>query len=322
MLTTLLAAAVFATAPDSCVVSREFTVPAPAGHTIAAMLESRPGAVRQPAVVFISGAGAHTRDYSTAETEYEGNRAFVHLARQFVQAGFVVVRFDERGTGKSTGDYLRTATTVSLAEDVEALIVVLARQAEVDSTRIALIGHSEGGSIAPLVAGRQPGVGAIAMLAAPSWTGRRIMDWQDAYELKHGSWSSFRPDDESRREWLADVRQRRETTEAWFPFFLDYDPLPAIRRVRAPILILHGDADVQVTPEQALELALAAREAGNSAVTVRLLPGHPHSLGEPAAPRFPPALSARVSAELTAWLVATFDHRVAPSTCDEASGSP
>jgi hypothetical protein len=104
MLTTLLAAAVFATAPDSCVVSREFTVPAPAGHTIAAMLESRPGAVRQPAVVFISGAGAHTRDYSTAETEYEGNRAFVHLARQFVQAGFVVVRFDERGTGKSTGD--------------------------------------------------------------------------------------------------------------------------------------------------------------------------------------------------------------------------
>jgi pimeloyl-ACP methyl ester carboxylesterase len=315
MLTAILAAALAAT-PDSCIISREFAVPTPAGHTIAAVRESRPGAARQPAVVLISGAGAQTRDYSTAEGEYEGNRAFAHLSRQFVQAGFVVVRFDERGTGKSTGDYLRTATTASLAEDVEALLAVLARQAEVDSTRIALIGHSEGGAIAPLVAARQPSVGAIALLAAPSWTGRRIMDWQDAYEVRHGSWSSYRPDDESRREWLAAERQRRESTEAWFPFFLDYDPLIAIRRVRAPILILHGDADVMVTPEQALELAQAAREAGNSAVTVRLLPGHPHSLGEPAAFSWPPALSARVSAELTAWLVGTFGHRVAPSACD------
>src|SRR5690606_33539653 len=125
MLTTLLTAAVVAAAPDPCVVSREFTVPTPAGHTIAAVLESRPGAARQPAVVLISGTGAHTRDYSTAEGEYRGNRAFAQLARHFVQAGFVVVRFDERGTGKSTGDYLRTATTASLADDVEALLAVL-----------------------------------------------------------------------------------------------------------------------------------------------------------------------------------------------------
>lgn len=314
MLTAILAAVLAAT-PDSCIISREFAVPTPAGHTIAAVLESRRTTARQPAVVLISGAGPHTRDYSTAEGDYEGNRAFAHLARQLVQAGFVVVRFDERGTGKSTGDYLRTATTASLAEDVEALLVVVARQAKVDSTRIALIGHSEGGAIAPLVAARQPSVGAIALLAAPSWTGRRIMDWQDAHQLKHGAWSSNRPDDESRREWQAEERQRRESTEAWFPFFLDYDPLPAIRRVRAPILILHGDADVMVTPEQALELAQAARGAGNSAVTVQMLPGHPHSLGEPASPSFPPALSARVSTELTAWLVATFDHRAAPSAC-------
>lgn len=294
----------------------------PAGHTIAAVLESRRTTAPQPAVVLISGAGAHTRDYSTAEGEYEGNHAFAHLARQFVQAGFVVVRFDERGTGKSTGDYLRTATTASLAEDVEALLGVLARQAEVDSTRIALIGHSEGGAIAPIVAGRMPSVGAIALLAAPSWTGRRIMDWQDAYDVKHGQWSGARSDEESRREWLAAERQRRESTEAWFPFFLDYDPLPAIRRVRAPILILHGDEDVQVTPEQAQELAQAARGAGNAAVTVRLLPSHSHSLVEPSATWFPPALSARVNAELTAWLVETFDHRASPSTCDASRGSP
>lgn len=309
----LFLAAILA-ASEPCISSREFIVQAPAGHTIAAVLETSRPTVRQPTVVLITGAGPHTRDYSTASSDDKANHAFVELARQLALAGFAVVRFDERGTGQSTGDYARTATTASLADDVQALIITLARRAEVDSNRIILVGHSEGSVIATIVAGRERSVAAVALLSAPAWTGRRIMEWQDAYQLKYGGWSSLRPTEESRLAWLASERQRRESADAWFPFFLDYDPLPAIRRVRVPILILHGDADVHVTPGQATELAHAASEAGNSRLTLQVFRGLSHSLGDPAS-SFPPPLSASVGAKLTDWLSATLGHRPRQRRC-------
>lgn len=243
---------------------------APAGHTIAALLETGRPTVRQPTVILISGSGPHTRDYSTASSDDKANHAFVALARQLMLAGFAVVRFDERGTGQSTGDYTRSATTASLADDVQALVV----------------------------AGREPKVAAVALMSAPAWTGRRIMAWQDDYAVKHGEWSSARQTEESRLAWLEGERQRRESADAWFPFFLDYDPLPAIRRVRVPILILHGEGDVHVTRDQALELARAAREAGNPGVALQVFSGLSHSLGDPALGPFPQPLSASVGATL------------------------
>jgi hypothetical protein len=290
-------------------------VQAPAGHTIAAVLETSRPTVRQPTVILISGSGPHTRDYSTASSDDKANHAFVALARRLVLAGFAVVRFDERGTGQSTGDYARTATTASLADDVQALVVALARRAEVDADRIVLVGHSEGSVIATIVAGREPKVAAVALMSAPAWTGRRIMAWQDAYELKHGEWSSARQTEESRLAWLEGERQRRESADAWFPFFLDFDPLPAIRRVRVPILILHGDRDVHVTPDQAPELARAAREAGNPGMTLQVFSGLSHSLGDPALGPFPQPLSASVGATLAEWLAATFGFRPVGLRC-------
>jgi len=297
-----------------CISSSEITAKSPAGHTISAVLETGRPSIRRPAVILVSGSGPHTRDYSTASSDDKANHAFRELARQLLLAGFAVVRFDERGTGLSTGDYARTATTATLAEDVQALITVVVRRAEVDPNRIILVGHSEGSVIATIVAGRERSVAAIALLSAPAWTGRRIMEWQDAYQLKYGEWSSFRPTQESRLEWLASERQRRESADVWFPFFLDYDPLPAIRRVRVPILILHGDADVHVTPDQATEIAQAATDAGNARVTLQVLPGLSHSLGDPAS-SFPPPLSASVGAKLTDWLSATLGYRPRQRSC-------
>lgn len=320
MLTPLLVASLIVV-PDSCALSREFTVRTPTGETIAAVLETRRATVRQPTVILISGAGAHTRDYSTASSDDTANYAYLELSRALQQAGFAVIRFDERGTGRSTGDYQRTATTASLAADVEALYLAVAKRPEVDARQIALVGHSEGGAIATLVAGQQPDIGAIVLLAAPAWAGRRIMDWQDAYSLKHGSWSASRPTEDSRRAWLTGERQRRETSEAWFSYFLDYDPLPAIRQVRVPTFVLHGQQDVQVLPEQAEELARAATEAGNRAVTLEILTGHDHALGEPAASRFPPPFSEQVSGRLVSWLTTTFGRCSGSLKCVDRSGS-
>jgi len=320
MLPVLLAAVLTAT-PDSCLsTSREFTVRVLAGHTIAAVLETRSPGLKRPAVVLISGAGAHTRDYSTALSDDTSNQAFAALSRRLVDAGFAVVRFDERGTGKSSGDYERTATTATLAEDVGALLFALGLRAEIDASRIALVGHSDRGASAALVAAHQPRVGAIALLSSPSWNGRRIMDWQDEYAVRFGSWPSAFAAEESRREWLATERQRRMTTESWFPYFLDYEPLPAIRHVRAPVLILHGDADTQVTPEQARDLERAARESGNPDVTLHVLPGHSHGLVDPAE-AFPEPLTPLVGDRLVEWLATIFRHQPRPLTCGAASGA-
>lgn len=184
----------------------------------------------------------------------ESWRGLVALAQQLMLAGFAVVRFDERGTGQSTGDYTRSATTASLADDVQALVV----------------------------AGREPKVAAVALMSAPAWTGRRIMSWQDDYAVKHGEWSSARQAEESRLAWLEGERQRRESADAWFPFFL----------------ILHGEGDVHVTRDQALELARAAREAGHPGVALQVFSGLSHSLGDPALGPFPQPLSASVGATL------------------------
>ena len=87
---------------------------------------------------------------------------------------------------------------------------------------------------------------------------------------------------DSQRDSLAAVRMARTDAAAaagsWMRFFLDYDPLPTARKVRVPVLILQGQTDDNVTPEQASLLAGAMREAGNTRVTVRMLPNVNHML--------------------------------------------
>src|SRR5260370_15547278 len=123
--------------------------------TLAATLTIPQGKGPFPAVLLITGSGPQDRDESLM-----GHKPFLVLADYLTRKGIAVLRADDRGVGKSTGSFA-TATTADFATDVEAGVAYLKTLPEVDSRKTGLIGHSEGGIIAPMVAARNPGVAFI-----------------------------------------------------------------------------------------------------------------------------------------------------------------
>lgn len=124
---------------------------------------------RFPVVILISGSGPQNRD-----EELLGHKPFLVISDYLTRNGIGVLRYDDRGVGASTGDF-KTATSAHFAADVASAIVYLKTRKEVDSKKIGLIGHSEGGLIAPMVAGKSDDVAFIVLLAGPGLQGDQIL---------------------------------------------------------------------------------------------------------------------------------------------------
>ncbi len=142
---------------------------ADAGIDLAGTLTLPEGEGPFPAVVLVSGSGPQDRD----ETVF-GHRPFLVLADHLTRQGIAVLRYDDRGVGESTGDF-GSATSADFADDAEAGVTFLASRPNVDTERIGVVGHSEGGLIAPLVANGSDDVAFIALLAGPGITGEEIL---------------------------------------------------------------------------------------------------------------------------------------------------
>lgn len=122
-----------------------------------------------PAVILISGSGAQNRD-----EELLGHKPFLVIADYLTKNGIAVLRFDDRGTAMSKGNYA-TATTLDFATDVEAAVQYLLTRKEIDQKKIGLIGHSEGGMIAPIVASKSKSVSFIVLLAGTGIPGDELL---------------------------------------------------------------------------------------------------------------------------------------------------
>lgn len=251
---------------DAPYTAEQVRIPTGHGYELAGTLtvpENPTGPV--PAVVLITGSGPQDRD--SAIPQVPGYRPFRQIADTLGRRGIAVLRVDDRGVGASGGHPAR-ATTADFADDVRAEVAWLRGRPEIDGARIALAGHSEGGIIAPMVAVSDPRIRAVVLLAGPAWTGRRISDYQLA-----GAWRGMGKTPAQMDSMKATNDPQRESMAGkvpWIRFWLDYDPLPTARKLRAPTLILQGATDRQVSPEQAEELAAATRGGGNRDVTVRV----------------------------------------------------
>lgn len=135
---------------------------------------------KYPAVILITGSGQQDRD----ETLFK-HRPFAVIADYLTRQGIVVLRVDDRGKGKTTGNF-RTSTTLDFANDVEAGIDYLKSRNDIDPDRIGLIGHSEGGIIAPMVAAKRQEVSFIVLLAGPGIPVTQLMEQQNADILASG----------------------------------------------------------------------------------------------------------------------------------------
>lgn len=226
------------------------------------------GAGPFPAVVLVSGTGHNTRD-----EDVRGHKVFLVLADALNRQGFAVLRYDKRGVGGSSGDY-DAATTADFASDAGAAVAWLKTQAEIDRSRIGVLGHSEGGIIAPAVAATDKGVAFVVMIAGPCLRGDRLFVLQSAMTAKaYGA-----PDDYIARRKVFDQQHYRailsapsesaaldrakalvaqgvadklidaneaeslpdDDTRPWERYFLAYDPAPTLARLTVPVLVLNG----------------------------------------------------------------------------------
>ena len=131
-----------------------------------------------PAAILITGSGQQDRDESIME-----HKPFAVLADYLTRQGFAVLRVDDRGRGKTKGE-VATATSADFANDVEASLAFLRKQWNVDTGRLGLIGHSEGGLIAALVGSRRRDIAFIVLLASPGETGAALLAAQNEAVLK------------------------------------------------------------------------------------------------------------------------------------------
>ena len=267
---------------DAPYTSEAVRVPTRGGFSLAGTLAwpKRPG--RQPVAVLLTGSGPQDRDETISIVK--GFRPFRQLADTLARRGIAVLRLDDRGTGESGGVF-GNATTQDFADDAEDAVRWLRTLKDIDTTRIALVGHSEGGLIAPMVAARGTRLAAIALLAGPAWPGRRIVHDQNLFAARK-AYSGAVLDSVMRS---ADAAvDSIGLTNRWYGFFLEHDPIRVARKLRSPpVLILQGETDRQVSAGQADELAVAFKLAGNRDVTVHRLPATNHlflpdSSGDPA----------------------------------------
>lgn len=139
------------------------------GLTLAGTLTLPATTGPHPAVVLITGSGAQNRD-----EEVFGFKVFGLLADRLTRAGVAVLRCDDRGVGGSTGS-TPESTTADFADDVLAEVKFLKGRPDIDKARIGLLGHSEGGLVAPAVATRSPEIAFIVLMSGPAMTGEKVM---------------------------------------------------------------------------------------------------------------------------------------------------
>lgn len=122
-----------------------------------------------PVVILISGSGPQNRD-----EELLDHKPFLVLSDYLTKNGVAVLRYDDRGVEKSTGNF-NAATSADFATDVESAIAYLKTRKEINKNKIGLIGHSEGGLIAPMVASKSKEVAFIVLLAGPGIPGNELL---------------------------------------------------------------------------------------------------------------------------------------------------
>jgi pimeloyl-ACP methyl ester carboxylesterase len=243
------------------------------GFSLAATL-SRPAQAsdaRLPAVLLVGGSGPTDRDSVAFGIPILGQ-----IAGALAEAGFIVVRYDKRGIGQS-GGRAESASLADYAEDVRAVVKMLAGRKDVDPKRIAVIGHSEGGLVALMAAAKDKRIAAIGLVATPGVTGADVVLAQQQRLLNR---MTLTPEEKQMKvEAQKKIHEavitgkgiellppdvRRSVDNAEFQSLLISDPAKLVADVRQPLLIVQGGLDTQVEPQNADRLEASARARKNA----------------------------------------------------------
>jgi pimeloyl-ACP methyl ester carboxylesterase len=255
----------------------------PAGGTTLAGTFTRPDyfTAKYPVVIMISDAGARDRN-----NEIAGHKPFLVMADYLARNGIAVLRYDSRGTGKSTGDYDNT-DIFDLAKDVQAAISFIKTRKDVDTAFVGLLGLGQGANVAQIVAAGDPSLAFVVSMAGTGISGRQMIDlqWEIAGrstgastdEIKHkqaqfkayfdllATESDMAVLEPKAVELLKQIyqtspeAQKAQMSEEDFVdeilnsnlqkaalSMMRYKPLPYLQKIKCPFLAINGTLDVQV----------------------------------------------------------------------------
>jgi pimeloyl-ACP methyl ester carboxylesterase len=243
---------------------------------------------KAPAVVLVGASGQQDREEAVA-----GLPVFGQIAGALSNAGFLVVRYDKRGTGQS-GGRIENATLADYADDVVTVVKYLRDRKDVDDDRVAVVGYGDGGAVALLAADREKHIKAVALFGAAGFTGREVTLEQQRHTL-----GLLKTTDADRQAKIAmqtqivdatikgdgwtgvpdDVRKQADTP--YFKSWLLFDPANVIKRLDQPMLIVQGERDVEfpVANADRLETLSRARTKLPATATNKVIvPGINHRL--------------------------------------------
>jgi pimeloyl-ACP methyl ester carboxylesterase len=250
-----------------------------------------------PGIVFLHGSGPESR---------WGTSFF--LADRFARAGIAALVIDKRGVGQSTGDW-KTIDNEQLADDYVEAVRFLQRQPGVNPKGVGIYGHSQGGTISPLIASRP---GAVAFVIAAAAIGTGPLYEQDIYRTRNYLLDEGLTDPDLSRAmefytlWINTVRTGKGIDEyeealakvrhekwlatlgipprdhwlwTWYPPVGNLNPLPYWEKVRVPVLLIYGELDRNTPVGPSLAgIGRALRAAGNPDFTPIIIPGAVHNL--------------------------------------------
>lgn len=279
------------------------------GHTLSGTLTMPKKGKGFRAAILITGSGPQDRDETLM-----GHKPFAVIADDFTKQGIAVLRIDDRGIGKSKGNFEK-ATSADFASDVAACFDFLKKQKKIDKTKIGLIGHSEGGMVAAMTAALRPEVGFVISLAGTGVNGKSVL-YQQNMDIMMAAGASKKDAEANRNNvmrMLDIVITENDSAKAtdrlmlmldtvlgaqkamipnldefkrnqiaginsdWMRFFLKYEPSTDWKKVKCPVLILNGDKDLQVNAEvntKAIESAL--KSGGNTQFKTVIFQGMNH----------------------------------------------
>ncbi len=285
-----------------------------AGVRLAGTLTLPKGEGPFPAILLIQGSGTIDRNETV-----DGHHIFLVMSDYLTRKGFAVLRYDKRGVGNSTGN-IETATTEDFAQDSLAALDYLKSRKEVNRMQIGLVGHSEGGLIAPMIAARSKEIAFIVLMAGPGVSGEKISLDQARYMF-----GAQKTDEKSvnmvlrieeriigvlktetnkgrikdqvkkivQEETAQESPEERKALETsalaidqqmgspWEHFFLNYDPKNALKKVACPVLAVNGELDWQVPSQEDLSaIGVALKEGKNTDFETKEFPKMNHLFQE------------------------------------------
>jgi dipeptidyl aminopeptidase/acylaminoacyl peptidase len=274
--------------------------------TLAGTLTMPSGNNSHPAVIFVHGSGAVSR---------ESNRFYADL---FARHGIATLIYDKRGVGASTGDW-RYMHLEDLAEDALAGVQLLKSRKDINPHEIGIFGGSQGGWVAPLAASRSKDVAFVITSAGSTFTPIHLAKWRSTTYVRNAGysdeivqrasalmdlqfdlirregwikgWEKYEAELQKVRNepWfsmLSELRNPRK--DYWFMAFtasIDFDPIPVYENLNVPVLAILGEADVLVPARETAALLERTKKEKNKDITIAILSGADHNMNRPTGAR-------------------------------------